>query len=79
MITVKFGQNEGEEEQRCAENGVLAPITGMIGSIQAIEAIKILLGIGEPLIGKLLLIDGLSMDIRVLKLKKDPTCSVCSV
>jgi len=67
----------GEEEFRCSENGVLAPITGMVGSMQAIEAIKVLLGIGTQLTGKLLLIDGLQMDIRTLKLKRDPHCPAC--
>lgn len=71
-------KDEGEEELRCAENGVLAPVTGMIGSIQAIETIKVLLGIGTPLSSKLMLVDGLQMDIRVLKLHKDPNCPVCS-
>ena len=67
----------GEEEQRCSENGVLAPLTGVIGSLQALEAIKTLLGIGEVLDGKLLLIDALHMDIRKLTLRKDPACPVC--
>lgn len=71
-------KDEGEEELRCAENGVLAPITGMLGSMQAIEAIKTLIGIGTNLSGKLLLVDGLQMDIRILKLKRDPQCPVCS-
>ena len=71
-------KEDGEEEQRCSENGVLAPITGMIGSIQAIEAIKVLLNIGTALSNKLLLVDGLNMDIRVLKLAKDPHCPVCA-
>lgn len=66
-----------EEEQRCSENGILAPVTGLVGSIQAIEAIKVLLNIGEPLIGKLMLIDALSMEIRTLKLNKDPHCPIC--
>lgn len=67
----------GEEEQTCSENGVLAPVTGMIGSIQAIEAIKVLLDIGETLAGKLLVIDALHMEIRAMKLRKDPACGVC--
>ena len=70
-------KDEGEEEQTCSENGVLAPLVGMIGSIQAIEAIKVLLNVGEPLAGKLMVVDALGMDIRVLKLKKDPACKVC--
>ena len=62
---------------RCSENGVLAPLTGLIGSLQAIEAIKVLVNIGEPLAGRLLLIDALTMEIRVLRLRKDPNCGVC--
>jgi len=62
---------------RCSENGVLAPLTGMIGSLQAIEAIKVLVGTGEPLVGRLLLVDALHMEFRTLKLKKDPDCGVC--
>ena len=71
-------QEGGEEEQRCSENGVLAPLTGVIGSLQAVEAIKALLGIGEGLDGKLLLFDSLHMDIRKLTLRKDPDCPVCA-
>lgn len=67
----------GEEEYRCSENGVLAPVTGLIGSIQAIEAIKVLAGVGDPLVGRLLVIDALSMEMRTLKLKQDPECGVC--
>jgi len=67
----------GEEEMRCSENGVLAPVTGLIGSLQAIEAIKVLTDIGEPLAGRLLLVDALTMEMRTLKLKKDPACGVC--
>ena len=70
-------KDEGEEEQTCSENGVLAPVVGMIGSMQAIEAIKVLLNIGEPLQGKLMVIDCQTMDIRTLKLKRDPDCKIC--
>lgn len=70
-------KEDGEEEQRCSENGILAPVAGMIGSIQAIETIKVLLGIGQSLTGKLMVIDGLRMDIRILKLSKDPHCPIC--
>ena len=68
---------DGEEIQTCSENGVLAPVTGMIGSMQAIEAIKVLLNLGDTLASKLLVIDALHMDIRTMKLKKDPACTVC--
>ncbi len=66
-----------EAEQTCAENGVLAPIVGIIGSLQAMEAIKQLTGLGEPLVGRLLLFDGMQSEIRTLKLKRDPGCPVC--
>jgi len=67
----------GESEMRCSENGVLAPVTGLIGSLQAIEAIKVLTNVGETLTGRLLVIDALTMELRTLKLKKDPDCGVC--
>jgi len=61
----------------CAEGGVLGILPGMIGLIQATEAIKLVLGQGEPLIGRLLLVDALAMRFREMKLKKDPGCAVC--
>ena len=61
----------------CAEGGVLGILPGVIGTLQATETIKVLLGIGEPLIGRLLLYDALSMRFRELKLRKDPTCPIC--
>ena len=61
----------------CAEGGVLGVLPGIIGPIQANEAIKILLGIGEPLIGRLLLFDALKMQFREMRLKKNPDCPVC--
>jgi len=61
----------------CAEGGVLGVLPGVIGTIQATETIKLLAGIGEPLIGRLLLFDALRMEFRRLKLKKDPNCAVC--
>lgn len=71
-------KDEGELEQTCSENGVLAPVVGIIGSIQATEAIKVLLGLGETLAGRLLLLDALTMEWRTLKLRKDSCCAVCS-
>ena len=71
-------KDEGELDTSCSSNGVLAPVVGIIGSIQATEAIKVLLGIGESLDGKLLILDALYMEWRTLKLKKDPQCPVCS-
>jgi sulfur-carrier protein adenylyltransferase/sulfurtransferase len=62
----------------CAEAGVLGVLPGIIGSIEAMEAIKVLLGIGEPLIGKLLTYDALTQDFRQLKLRRNPECPACS-
>ena len=61
----------------CAEGGVLGILPGLVGLIQATEAIKLILGSGEPLIGRLLLIDALGMKFRELKLRKNPDCVVC--
>src|SRR5512132_2042921 len=61
----------------CAEGGVLGVLPGLVGTIQATEGIKLLLGIGEPLIGRLLLIDALSMQFRTMKLRKNPDCPAC--
>jgi sulfur-carrier protein adenylyltransferase/sulfurtransferase len=62
----------------CAEGGVLGVLPGIIGCLQANEAIKLIVGIGEPMIGRLLLFDALRMRFRELKLKKDPGCPICS-
>jgi sulfur-carrier protein adenylyltransferase/sulfurtransferase len=62
----------------CAEGGVLGILPGLLGVIQATETIKLILGIGEPLIGRLLLVDALGMNFRTLKLRKNPECPVCS-
>src|SRR3979409_2327863 len=61
----------------CAEGGVLGILPGLVGIIQATETIKLILGIGEPLIGRLLLVDALGMNFRTLKLRKNPECPVC--
>ena len=61
----------------CAEGGVLGVLPGTIGSIQAAEALKLILGIGEPLIGRLLLYDALDMSFQTVKLKKNPGCRIC--
>ena len=62
----------------CVQFGVLAPVAGIVGAIQATETVKVLMGIGEPLTGRLLVVDALTMDWRVVRLKKDPKCPVCS-
>lgn len=61
----------------CAEGGVLGILPGLVGTIQATEAIKLILGIGEPLIGRLLLVDSLGARQRTVKIRKDPTCPAC--
>ena len=63
----------------CAEGGVLGVLPGIVGCIQAMEAIKLILGQGQPLIGRLLVFDALSMKFRELKLRKDPECPVCGM
>jgi adenylyltransferase/sulfurtransferase len=61
----------------CAEGGVLGVLPGLIGTMQALEAIKLITGIGQPLLGKLMHIDSLSMRFRTLTLRRDPACPVC--
>ncbi|MBX8551747.1 molybdopterin-synthase adenylyltransferase MoeB [Pseudomonas cichorii] len=66
-----------EAELTCSEAGVIGPLVGLVGSLQALEALKLLAGFGEPLVGRLLLIDALSTRFRELKVKRDPACGVC--
>ncbi len=69
---------EGEDaEANCSRNGVMAPLVGIIGSVQAMETIKIITGIGSTLTGRLLLLDAANMQWRELKLPRDPACPVC--
>ncbi len=68
----------GEDLQNCATNGVIAPLTGIIGSVQALEAMKLIMGIGESLAGRLLLLDGLTMEWQSMKLRKNVHCPTCS-
>lgn len=63
----------------CAEGGVLGILPGTVGTMQATEAIKLLLGIGEPMIGRMLLYDALEMSFHTIKVHKDPACPVCSI
>ncbi|HQR52161.1 MAG TPA: HesA/MoeB/ThiF family protein [Burkholderiales bacterium] len=72
-----FPEGTEVEETRCAVMGVFAPLVGMIGTVQAAEALKLAAGIGESLNGRLLLLDGLAMEWREVRLKKDPDCPVC--
>ncbi|MGQ9830150.1 MAG: HesA/MoeB/ThiF family protein [Thermochromatium sp.] len=70
--------DEGRIDETCTANGVLAPLVGIIGSIQATEAIKILTGLGTPLFGRLLLLDAARMEWREVRLRPDPACPVCA-
>ena len=72
-----FPDMGADDEMRCAENGVFAPLVGMIGATQAAEAMKLLLGVGESLQGRLLLLDAMAMEWRSIKLSRDPACAVC--
>jgi len=69
--------DNGEEMQNCASNGVISPITGVVGSIQALEAMKLIMGIGDTLTGRLLLLDGLSMQWNEMKLRRNDRCPTC--
>ncbi|SFK12204.1 HesA/MoeB/ThiF family protein [Methylophaga sulfidovorans] len=71
-------EDKGELQETCSESGVFAPMLAMIGGTQAAETLKLLAKIGTPLTGRLLLLDGLSMSWREIKLKPDPSCPVCS-
>jgi len=72
-----FPDDGSETEMRCSENGVFSPLVGMIGTTQAAEAMKLLMGIGQSLEGRLLLLDALNMEWRTIKLGKDHQCAVC--
>lgn len=74
-----FPESEDVEETRCAIMGVFAPLTGIIGAMQAAEALKILSGAGEVTLGRLWLFDGLTMDWRSVRFARDPACAVCAV
>lgn len=70
-------QNVSDQEMTCSEAGVVAPLVGIIGSVQAMEAVKVITGVGVPLIGKLLILDAASMEWRTMKYRQDPQCVVC--
>ncbi|MCC6657242.1 MAG: ThiF family adenylyltransferase, partial [Rhodocyclaceae bacterium] len=72
-----FPEGQEAEEVRCAVMGVFAPLTGIIGTTQAAEALKLVAGCGESLSGRLLLLDGLAMEWRSIRLARDPGCAAC--
>jgi molybdopterin-synthase adenylyltransferase len=73
-----FPEEAEVEEVQCSTMGVLAPLTGMVGAAQAAEAIKLLTGVGQPLAGRLVLIDAKSGEWRSVKIARDPACRVCA-
>ena len=73
-----FPETGDNEDMPCAIMGVFAPLVGIVGSLQAAETLKLLSGTGEPLAGRLLLLDALAMQIRTVALTKDPRCAVCA-
>src|SRR5690606_10529943 len=73
-----FPEADDVEELRCATTGVLGPLVGVVGATQAIEAIKLLVGMGEPLVGRLLCLDALTMQWQIMRYGRDPGCAVCS-
>lgn len=73
-----FGEGEEIEETRCATMGVFSPLVGIVGAMQAAEALKLLGGFGKTLAGRLLLVDALDMRVRELSVPRDPACPVCA-
>ncbi len=67
-----------DENLSCSESGVIAPLVGVIGSLQALAAVKLLSGFGDAAVGQLLVFDGLYQEFRTLRIPKDPACPVCS-
>lgn len=72
-------QPDAYDDESCTSNGVLGPVVGVIGSLLATEAVKLITGTGDSLEGRLLLFDGMAMRFNELKLKKDPVCPVCGI
>ena len=71
-------EEQGNEDLTCSEAGVVGPLVGMIGATQAMEALKVITGIGTPLVGRLLVLDAWEMQWREMKLARDPGCPVCA-
>jgi len=73
-----FPESGENEEMRCAVMGVFAPLVGIIGAMQAAETLKLIVRTGDTLTGRLLLLDALNMDVRTVRLQRDPGCAVCA-
>jgi molybdopterin/thiamine biosynthesis adenylyltransferase len=74
-----FPEDSGFEDAACSSMGVFAPLVGVIGAVQAAEALKLLAGCGQPLVGRLLMLDGRSMEWTEMRAGRNPTCPVCSI
>ncbi len=74
-----FPETDEVDEVACAQLGVFAPLTGLVGSLQAAEALKIAGGFGRPAVGRLMVIEGRSLEITTLRVPRDPGCAVCGV
>jgi len=70
--------DQGDTPENCARNGVIAPLPGIVGSLQALETLKLLLAIGTPPVGRLMLFDALHCEWRQMRFRKDPSCPTCS-
>ncbi len=73
-----FGEGEELEATRCAVMGVFAPVVGIVGATQAAEALKLIAGVGETVVGRLLLLDAFAMRWREVRVPRDPQCPVCA-
>lgn len=74
----QYGSDDRDDNETCAEQGVLSPLPGIVGAMQALETIKITTGVGQPLDGRVLRFDGMSGRWREARLARDPACAVCS-
>jgi len=70
---------QGNSDENCTDNGILAPVAGMLGTMQALQAVKVVLNLGEQLVGKLMVIDALDLSFRKIKVDKDNSCHICNV
>ena len=68
----------GNSDENCVDNGILAPVAGMLGTMQALQGIKVILNLGEQLIGKLMIVDALDLNFKTIQLNKDESCPICN-
>lgn len=68
----------GDNDENCTNNGILAPVAGMMGTMQALQAIKVVLNLGEQLLGKLIIIDALDLTFRTVRINQDKSCKICT-